>query len=307
MEAHGTGTGLGDPIEVSSISAIVKKSVHKSCSVCAIKGNVGHTESTAGVANVIEVIGLLKLGETALNVQLRTLNPQVRQVRAEVLHPSVDTNLMYRGKTQTGGASSFGWSGIIAHGVFQYEGAVKVRSEARSFANASLYRNSAHHVRRSDGGTSRLRWLAATPEVQQLPADNEIIFSGTLTPATEAFLSHHVVGGSILLPGVSFIEMAFAASPGHSSLTAIAYLRPCSLPGLTDRSGERCVLRCTQRGAALELASQRVGRGLQSGFAANFVGTLAGQMSVHTKAKRISLSRTHRKVSLASPVIATEG
>ena len=68
MEAHGTGTGLGDPIEISSISAIVKKSGHKSCSVCAIKGSVGHTESTAGVANVIEVIGLLKLGETALNV-----------------------------------------------------------------------------------------------------------------------------------------------------------------------------------------------------------------------------------------------
>lgn len=118
MEAHGTGTGLGDPIEISSISAIVKKSGHKSCLVCAIKGTVGHTESTAGVANVIEVIGLLKLGEAALNVQLRTLNPQVRQVRAEVLNPSVDTNLMYRGMTQTGGASSFGWSGIIAHGVF---------------------------------------------------------------------------------------------------------------------------------------------------------------------------------------------
>jgi 3-oxoacyl-(acyl-carrier-protein) synthase len=148
MEAHGTGTGLGDPIEISSISAIVKKSGHKTCSVCAIKGNVGHTESTAGVANVIEVIGLLKLGEAALNVQLRTLNPQVRQVRAEVLHPSVDTNLLYRSKTQTGGASSFGWSGIIAHGVFQYEKRVEARSEARDFASASLYRNYSLLVRR---------------------------------------------------------------------------------------------------------------------------------------------------------------
>ena len=141
MEAHGTGTGLGDPIEISSISAIVKRSGHKSCSVCAIKGNVGHTESTAGVANVIEVIGLLKLGETALNVQLRTINPQVRQVRAEVLHPSVDTNPTYRGKTQTGGASSFGWSGIIAHGVFQYERSAERRSETCSLARVSLYRN----------------------------------------------------------------------------------------------------------------------------------------------------------------------
>ena len=161
MEAHGTGTGLGDPIEISSISAIVKKSGHKSCSVCAIKGNVGHTESTAGVANVIEVIGLLKLGEAALNVQLRTLNPQVRQVRAEVLHPSVDTNPMYSGTTQTGGASSFGWSGIIAHGVFRYERTGATNSEEPSFANASLYRNSSHHARRSDDETSRLKWLAA--------------------------------------------------------------------------------------------------------------------------------------------------
>ena len=56
IEAHSTGTGLGDPIEISSISAIVKKSGHKTCSVCAIKGNVGHTKSTAGVANVIEVL-----------------------------------------------------------------------------------------------------------------------------------------------------------------------------------------------------------------------------------------------------------
>ena len=254
MEAHGTGTGLGDPIEISSISAIAKKSGHKSCSVCAIKGNIGHTESTAGVANVIEVIGLLKLGEAALNVQLRTLNPQVRQVRAEVLHPSVDINPMYRDKTQTGGASSFGWSGIIAHGVFQYERSTEVCYEQR-ISGASLYRNCSHHARRSDDGTSRLRWLAATPEVQPLIND-ELIFSGALTPATEAFLSHHVVGGSILLPGVSFIEMAFSASPGHTSMTAIAYLRPCSLPG--PAKAERCVLRCTQRGAALEIASRRV-------------------------------------------------
>jgi len=259
MEAHGTGTGLGDPIEISSISAIVKKSGHKSCSVCAIKGNVGHTESTAGVANVIEVIGLLKLGEMALNVQLRTLNPQVRQVRAEVLHSSVDTNPMYRGKTQTGGASSFGWSGIIAHGVFRYERSGTTKSEERTLASASLYRNSLHLVRRSDDGPSRLRWLAVTPEVRQSLTNDAVIFSGALAPATVAFLSHHVVGGSILLPGVSFIEMAFAASPGHASLTAIAYLRPCSLPSPTDRSGERCVLRCMQRGAALEIASQRIG------------------------------------------------
>jgi hypothetical protein len=180
-------------------------------------------------------------------------------VRAEVLHPSVDTNPMHRDRTQTGGASSFGWSGIIAHGVFQCERNVEMSSEERSFTSASLYRNCLHHARRSDGGPSRLRWLAAIPELQQSPTDDEVIFSGALTPATEMFLSHHVVGGSILLPGVSFIEMAFAASPpAQSILKAISYIRPCFLPAPTEQSGERCVLRCTQRGAALEIASRRV-------------------------------------------------
>jgi hypothetical protein len=179
-------------------------------------------------------------------------------VRAEVLHPSVDNNPMYRDRTQTGGASSFGWSGIIAHGVFRYERVEKVSSESHGFASASLYRNCSHHSRRSDDGPSRLKWLAAVPGLGQSISDYEVLFWGALTSATEAFLSHHVVGGSILLPGVSFIEMAFAASPGHSSLTAIAYLRPCSLPGPMEASGERCVLRCTKRGAGLEIASRRV-------------------------------------------------
>ena len=165
---------------------------------------------------------------------------------------------MYRGRTQTGGASSFGWSGIIAHGVFQYEKIAEARLEARSFASASLYRNCSHHARRSDDGPSRLKWLAATPEVHQSLTNDEVIFSGALAPATEMFLSHHVVGGSILLPGVSFIEMSLAASPGHTSMTTIRYLRPCSLPDFKEGSGERCVLRCTQRGAALEIASRRV-------------------------------------------------
>ena len=132
-----------------------------------------------------------------------------------------------------------------------------MRSEARSLANTALFRNCSHHARRADGNNPRLGWLAATPGLGQSISDDEVIFSGALTPATEAFLSHHVVGDSILLPGVSFIEMAFAASPGHSILKTVAFIRPCLLPGPTDGSGERCVLRCTQRGAALEIASQR--------------------------------------------------
>ena len=92
MAAHGTGTALGDPIEASAISAIVSRQDHRAAFISAIKGNVGHTESTAGVANVIEVVSALALGEAALNIQLRVLNPQVRQVRTEAVQACTETN-----------------------------------------------------------------------------------------------------------------------------------------------------------------------------------------------------------------------
>ena len=155
---------------------------------------------------------------------------------------------MYRDNTQTGGASSFGWSGIIAHGVFQYEKIAEARPEARSFASASLYRNCAHLTRRSNnlGNQSRPSWLAEIHGLPQLGInlDAEVILSGVLTPSAEALLSHHVVGGTIILPGVGYIEMGFAAS-SCQALTDVAFLRPCALP--KPGRGEKCMLRCTRQ------------------------------------------------------------
>ena len=72
------------------------------------------------------------------------------------------------------------------------------------------------------------------------------------------------------MPGVGYVEMAFAASSGRA-LAAVAFLRPCVLSG--PGRGERSVLRCTRRAGALEIASAR-GTG-SSSFASCFAGTLA--------------------------------
>ena len=113
MEAHGTGTSLGDPVEVSAVSAVVSSN-KESCLIYGLKGNVGHTESTAGVVGVVKLTGTLRRHESTQNVQLRAINPQVQEVRVHVLSVSAD-NLPTH--LPSGGVSSFGWSGIIAHGV----------------------------------------------------------------------------------------------------------------------------------------------------------------------------------------------
>ena len=57
-------------------------------------------------------------------------------------------------------------------------------------------------------------------------------------------LSHHVVGGNILLPGVGYVELAFAAVAGRRAvLSAVAVVRPCVLPAPGGgAASERCTL-----------------------------------------------------------------
>ena len=78
-----------------------------------------------------------------------------------------------------------------------------------------------------------------------------------LPVGTLAVFSHHVVGGSILLPGVGYVETAFAAVAGRRAvLSAVAFVRPCVLLGPRAAASERCMLRCMRRATdTFEIAS----------------------------------------------------
>ncbi|MEJ2419706.1 MAG: polyketide synthase, partial [Exilibacterium sp.] len=58
IEAHGTGTKLGDPIEISSLNKLFNRLTDKKhfCAVGSIKANIGHTEGAAGIAGIIKVL-----------------------------------------------------------------------------------------------------------------------------------------------------------------------------------------------------------------------------------------------------------
>ena len=181
--------------------------------------------------------------------------------------------------------SSFGFSGTIAHGAFEARKPVTSPTDAKS-----LYRN-----RRfvAPSGTTRLDWLLEAPGPQHARLDEAVVFSGALSPSAEAFFSHHVVGGTIILPGVGYVEMAFAASSGQA-LAAVAFLRPCVLSG--PRRGEKCVLRCTRRCDTLEIASAR-GTG-SSSFASCFAGALANIESGHAETVSSGHCKVHKEWSI---------
>ncbi|OCK75371.1 putative Phthiocerol synthesis polyketide synthase type I PpsA [Lepidopterella palustris CBS 459.81] len=78
VEAHGTGTGVGDPIEVRSIrDAFGGPQRDSLLRFGSIKGNIGHTEATAGVAGLIKVLLMMRHRKITAQASFKSLNPKI--------------------------------------------------------------------------------------------------------------------------------------------------------------------------------------------------------------------------------------
>ena len=79
FEAHGTGTPVGDPIEASAIAATFKnyRSPSKPLYIGAVKPNIGHLESTSGLAGLIKSILILERGIIPPNIGFERPNPKI--------------------------------------------------------------------------------------------------------------------------------------------------------------------------------------------------------------------------------------
>jgi len=78
IEAHGTGTGVGDPIECHSIRhAFGGPQRDQTLRFASVKGNIGHTEATAGVAGLIKVLLMMQHSKIPPQPNFKTLNPNI--------------------------------------------------------------------------------------------------------------------------------------------------------------------------------------------------------------------------------------
>ncbi|KAI0862679.1 BcPKS19, polyketide synthase [Xylaria cubensis] len=78
VEAHGTGTGVGDPVEVRSIrDAFGGPQRDSLLHFGSVKGNIGHTEATAGVAGLIKVLLMMRHRKIPMQASHKLLNPKI--------------------------------------------------------------------------------------------------------------------------------------------------------------------------------------------------------------------------------------
>lgn len=121
FEAHGTGTSLGDPIEVEAIGAVLGSGRGQDDELVlgSVKTNIGHLESAAGVAGVIKVILSMQHGEIPPHLHLNERSDRIPWPNFPVRVPTEVTAWPAVDGRRLAGVSGFGFSGTNAHLVIE--------------------------------------------------------------------------------------------------------------------------------------------------------------------------------------------
>jgi acyl transferase domain-containing protein len=116
VECHGTGTPLGDPIEVGALKNVLGAGRDASQKVVlgAVKSNIGHLEGAAGVAGLIKSVFALRHKTMPPNLHFQQLNPHIDLEDFPAVFPTEVTPLP-QDKALVAGLSSFGFGGTNAH------------------------------------------------------------------------------------------------------------------------------------------------------------------------------------------------
>lgn len=121
IEAHGTGTALGDPIEARALARVFApgRSPDHPLVVGAVKTNVGHPEAAAGIAGLMKTVLILQREEVPANLHFREKNPHVDWGGLPVVLPQKNRAWKRGGNPRLAGVSAFGFSGTNAHVILE--------------------------------------------------------------------------------------------------------------------------------------------------------------------------------------------
>jgi acyl transferase domain-containing protein len=239
VEGHGTGTTLGDPIEVEALLATYGRDrpANRPLWLGSVKSNIGHTQAAAGVAGIIKMVMAMRGGRIPMTLHVDEPTPKVDWQAGAVSLATESVPWQRGGTPRRAGVSSFGISGTNAHVILEEVEPVKPAAPGH--------------------GTAPVAWVLSATSPQALRGQ-----AGRLRThlTSHPGLPMGVVGAALTHSRARFNHRAVVVgSDRHELLTGLDELARGSLPsnavqGIAGRPGKIVFLFSGQ-------GSQRAGMG----------------------------------------------
>ncbi|BAZ50359.1 beta-ketoacyl synthase [Nostoc sp. NIES-4103] len=136
IETHGTGTVLGDPIEIAALNQVFRTSTQKTgfCAIGSVKTNIGHLDTAAGVAGFIKTVLALKHRQIPPSLHFQEPNPQIDFANSPFYVNTTLSAWEPHATPRRAGISSFGIGGTNAHIVVEEApSAPSVKEQGRNY------------------------------------------------------------------------------------------------------------------------------------------------------------------------------
>ena len=196
VETHGTGTALGDPIEVGALGQVFAKAKRmEPILLGALKTNIGHAEAAAGMAGLIKTVLAIENKQIPANLHLDCPNPLIEWEALPFYLPGQTTAWPTETDACTAGVSAFGFNGTNAHLVVQSPPSLPKRPTAKRSSDQSSV---AHLSDREQPSTFHLLPLSAR--------------SATALTQLAARYAQHLAAH----PDIAIADLCFTASVGRS-------------------------------------------------------------------------------------------
>ncbi|CAE7303207.1 pikAII [Symbiodinium sp. CCMP2456] len=201
IECHGTGTALGDPIEVDALKTVLGEA--SSVALGAAKTNIAHLEGSAGIAGFLKSVHMLEKKQVPANLHFQSLNPHIDLEDFQAVIP-VELHELPSGNVVSG-LSSFGFGGTNAHLTFgNSSGRESQRmtvSEPAADEGAITFRHASFPWRETAYRCLR----------RKITEGRDVHYECTIKSDIFKVCAEHVAFNEIVVPGVVYVEHAMEA------------------------------------------------------------------------------------------------
>ncbi len=204
IEAHGTGTPAGDPVELEALGEVLREGrpTQQRCAVGSVKTNIGHTEAAAGMAGLIKTVLCLKHKAIPASLHLNKPTTQIDWEHAPLQILSKFSEWKTDHRPLIAGVSSFGIAGTNAHVVLQ---------EAPPPPDGAVSRDPAHIILPISADTPEALHALAAAYAKELanPATNlnDLLYTAS---QRRSHLNHRLAVSANSKTSLSDILQAFA-------------------------------------------------------------------------------------------------